>query len=186
MRRKDKRNKHKQVSLTVAGLTITKMLVLVFFGVIVYIGVIFCVDTDTNPIQLYQNLISDNIMRTVSINSIDNNITINIASICSLATVPEQPGCIVSQLGVYNYVPNNDTIRTPDEFVANGGVCRDLAVTYASIFERLDWKVYYDFTVPKHVFVRVVKEYNGGNNTIRCDLDGLTYKCNVYNADEVK
>lgn len=96
-----------------------------------------------------------------------------IAEECGLMTDDiEQAGCVLEKV-ITNYTPvQHAGMRSPTETIMEGGLCRDYAVTYAIIFEKLGWK--YNFvSVTYHVFLNIHKE------DVYCNIDQTELNCHL-------
>jgi hypothetical protein len=155
-------------SLQTAGLMI--------LGILAFTTSIYLHETNISPRQLVGNLMTEHVLRTASIIGETDNITISIAKFCNTFPVVEQAECVVRQTE-YNY-KEHDGLKTPDEFYKDGGVCRDIAIYYASIFKNMGWNIYYNLNTPEHVFIEITKNYD--NKNIRCTIDGIEYNCAEY------
>lgn len=158
------------------------MFILMLLGVAAFIGATYWVDTSNSPLVWMSNIVTENVYRTTAIAGLSDKIVLEATYFCGKMPVDQQPNCVIAQLSpFYNYTlrDGSDKIKRPDEFVAKGGVCRDLAVFYASVFKRMGWIVYYNFDVPNHVFVDVVNKVETGES-IRCVMDGLNATCQTY------
>jgi len=156
-------------------------LFLMFLGVAVFFGFMYFSDSHISPIEFVSNSMELSIYKSMAVSHLNDNITIEVSSLCREIPMDKQVECVVTQVSnFYNYSMHNISVRSPDDYVKYGGVCRDSSVLYDSIFRRLGWFVHYDFTVPNHVFLDITKY--SGNNTIKCVVDSLTYNCQNYNG----
>ncbi len=121
-----------------------------------------------------QNKVTNIKMNAVVDRGLDDEITLNITRVCGDAPIELQPECVMKYVDdLYNYTENNDTIRTPDEYVSLGGDCSDITVLYGSVFRKMGWSVDYVYPVPGHIraFVR---------NEMPCNIDNQTTDCWIY------
>lgn len=101
-----------------------------------------------------------------------------IARFCLPFEGEDAVSCVVKHIGFnpeYNY--NDSTrwkIRTAEESLKQGMVCRDFVVFAAAIFERMGFKTDYRF-LPGHVYLTVFKEI--GNGIVWCELNNGDYHC---------
>lgn len=154
--------------LIVIGLMSTGMLAFIFF--------MYFYDTNVNPGELLGNMMTTSIYKSKAISHLNDNITIEVSQLCNTVPTYQQADCVVSQITpYYKYNYSNHTIYSPDEFVQNGGVCRDIAIVYNTIFSRLGWYTYYEFNVPHHVYLIITKQED--NRSYRCLIDGEVYDC---------
>jgi hypothetical protein len=136
-------------------------------------------DTNINPIDLASNIFTTSIYKSKAISHLDDNISIEVSQLCSMVPSSMQARCVVEQvIPYYKYNYSDHILFGPDEFVQNGGVCRDIAITYHTIFSRLGWSTYYEFNVPHHVYLIIVKVDT--NMTYRCLIDGEIYHCEEW------
>ncbi len=109
-----------------------------------------------------------------SISSLDkkNAIIIEISDLCSNFNDSEKKLVCVNNFvrTFFNYVEHNDTeiIRTPNQLLNGGGVCRDYAVFYDAILKNMGFKTKYVYS-PHHVYLKVI----ANNNTYYFDQELL-------------
>ena len=152
---------------------------LMFMGVLVFFTFMYFVDTGMDPARFIGNMMNLANYKMVAITHLNDNVSIRISDFCNPLPLDKQPECVVYQvLPFYNYSMHNNTVYSPDEYVIKGGVCRDSSVLYHSIFTRMGWYVYYDFSIPHHVFLTITK--TGKDYTMRCVIDSLAYNCEKY------
>jgi hypothetical protein len=128
-----------------------------------------------NPLELYSQASARFFMKNAATNGLDDNVVLNISTDCSRVEVFNQPQCVEDKVAVfYRYVGNESgdhKLRSPDEFVAKGGVCRDIAVTYAAIFLKMNWTVEYNFPVSEHVTTLIKRPFDCPTNaTVDCSI----------------
>lgn len=156
---------------------------LMYLGIGAYIMAMYCIDVHVNPVRLWTNAVNDNVYRTVSIQGLSDNITIETVKFCAAMPIDLQAECVVGQIMPYYKYEDHKGVWSPDEFVKHGGVCRDFSTTAASIFKYMGWKTYYNFNVPHHVYIEVTKNYldeHGIESLMRCTIDGANYNCVKY------
>lgn len=151
---------------------------LMILGILAFTTSIYLHETNITPRTLVGNLMTEHVLRTASIVGETDNITLSIAKFCNTLPVVDQAECVVKQTE-YDYV-EHDGLRMPDNFSTDGGVCRDIAIYYASIFKNMGWNIYYNLNTPNHVFIEVTKQYE--EKDIRCTIDGIDYQCVEYDS----
>ena len=109
---------------------------------------------------------------------IDDNITKKVAEFCGPFNRTTQVICVISQIDYKVNKHNDSTTRTPDETYEKGGVCRDYALLYNSIFKRLGWETKYHFDMKDHVFIIITQE------EIYCTIDQKDFQCNDFLKNE--
>ena len=121
----------------------------------------------------------------------NDNFSITTADNCSgIADYENQVGCVVNDLGHYlKWDKHHELYRSPTELVQKGGVCRDVAVTYATIFDRLGWHHSFNFPMSDHVFLSISKNTLCDNPDLEncgiyCNVDWTTYSC--YRLGNIK
>ena len=88
--------------------------------------------------------------------------------------------CLVNQAySHYNYSRHNDSIRTPSEYIEQGGDCKDYAVVIGSIFKRDGWEIKIIRPIESHVSVIASKPCEVGNCTQYCYIEGKQIMCEV-------
>lgn len=103
-------------------------------------------------------------------------VVLNITEFCMPFTQPEaKVECVVSRVRSffhYNHsLVNVSGVRTPTQVKSNGGVCRDYAVMYDSIFTNLKFRTEFTFT-ENHVFNYIWWGYD-----LYCVIDQSRYDC---------
>ena len=115
--------------------------------------------------------------------NLDDPAVAMVASNCSNLSMDESQIICVSDImkniGVHSH---SSEILTPSDLVKNGGVCRDVAVMYAAVFEKLGWGYSFTFPLKEHIFTTVYIDINCSNDSmvdcaIYCNLDWSTYAC---------
>lgn len=158
---------------------ISTFIFLMLTGIAVFFGYMYFTDSTDSPVKFLSHLMMLSVYKTQAITHIDDNVSIRISDFCGRIPMDQQADCVVHQVApFYNYSMHNETVRSPDEYVEKGGVCRDSTVLYHSIFSRMGWYIQYDFSIPNHVFLIITRTAN--NVSMRCVVDGLTYNCEKY------
>jgi hypothetical protein len=133
------------------------------------------------PGEYFNNIVSTAQFNSYVYSNLNDNYTVSVANFCSDFQYEEQAQCVISQVSfVYNYTMHNYTSKTPTEFSQTGGVCRDVAVTYSTIFKRLGWTTEFIYPHPEHVYI-MVHNKDENNSTIDCEIDAEYYQCKRYN-----
>lgn len=151
-------------------------------GIIIFLLVLSVYDGNFNLKKYLSNTVTKAVYNTYAISGDDDNFTNDIVKFCGRFDYSVQPRCVINQVkDFYNYTDHLGVILTPDIFVKKGGVCRDIAVTYAIIFRKLGWEADYEFPTPNHVLVRINKYWYCGNSTcfVNCDIDGVFKTCEM-------
>lgn len=111
----------------------------------------------------------------------NDSVVVNITEFCNVDkySVEQQVACVVAQVrGFYNYTLENESqrpaLKTATETKETGGVCRDYAILYDSIFSNLGFKTDFVFT-DTHVFNTIWKPSDEG--TLYCTVDMTYFKC---------
>jgi len=163
-----------------------KTITLMCMGALIFLLVLSVYDTNFSIKKYVRNTFSISMYNIYARNGNEDNFSNEVVKFCAQFEYSAQPQCVVAQLvEKYNYTDHLGIIRTPDDFIKNGGVCRDISVTYAIIFKKLNFDVQYIFPTQNHVFVRVYKYWDCNNDSIcyiNCDIDGLNKKCS-YTGD---
>lgn len=156
---------------------VSKNILLMFLGVLVFMSFLYCIDSNTNPIILFRNLYATSVFKSEAFMHVDDNISVSISTLCEDEPIELQAQCVVRQVSTfYNYSMHYGSINTPDVYVLKGGVCRDSSILYHTIFKRLGWYTTYNFEVPDHVYITIVKNLDK-DSSVRCIVDGLGYDC---------
>lgn len=157
-------------------------LFLMVTGITIFFLFMYFADSNITPITFVGNMMSMASYKVVAISHLDDNVSVDISNFCSIIPLDSQVECVVYQvMPFYNYSMHIDArIYGPDEYVMKGGVCRDSTVLYHSILTRMGWDIYYDFTVPHHVFLIATKSVD--DYMMRCTIDGLSYDCKKYDT----
>lgn len=123
--------------------------------------------------EFTDGIIVDPMYKLASISYYKSNYTEEIAQFCSGFEGEAQVKCVVDNVDRnYEYVMRHDTrIKDPDAFVDEGGLCRDVAITYDIIFQKLGWSTDFDFDQPKHVYNWI------WNSDMTCEVNGRLYEC---------
>ena len=123
------------------------------------------------------SFVLDTRMKVYSAYDRNNSYVINVTEFCApFGEASEQAECVVEQTcSMYNATMRNDSvIRTPDELILEGGLCRDYAVFVDAIMNNLDWDT--DFIFSKnHVYNAMYKD-----NTY-CSINACYYHCDAFN-----
>jgi hypothetical protein len=106
----------------------------------------------------------------------DDPVVMNITEYCYPFKEPEDKvECVVSEVNSffnYSYKRANQTgIRTPSEVVELGGVCRDYAILYDSVFRNLKFKTDFIF-IGRHVYNSIWL-----TGELYCTVDQQQFNC---------
>lgn len=103
----------------------------------------------------------------------NDEFVMNVTKFCAPFSNQTFVECVVMQVAP-KYTFRNHTlpvVYSPTEFVTEGGVCRDIAVTYAAIFANAGWRTDFEFDIPQHVYNYMFKD------GVSCRIDAFDYYC---------
>lgn len=180
----------------------------------VYIGYMFMVELEINPVLTFIagvivlaiafglaysgyrvgiHLNNDN-LRATFVGYVNNNIddpaVAVIVNDCSKFPMNEsQVKCVSDFMNNISIREHSSEILTPSELLKGGGVCRDVSVMYAAIFEKLGWGYSFTFPLNEHVFTTVYTDVVCSDSmvdcSVYCNIDWHTYACyRIYNEKE--
>jgi hypothetical protein len=103
------------------------------------------------------------------------------ASACNDSEYEEQARCIIQELiPIMNYnlsgLRPGKYIKPWNEFISEGGVCKEFAAAYASTFRQSGWNVAFRYPLPNHVSITISKKIND-SISLFCDVDKNRLNC---------
>lgn len=104
---------------------------------------------------------------------------LNYVNICLNFTNENQVKCVIDELKTiikYNSSIVSKDIKSFNNFILEGGTCKEIAVTYASVFNQLNWSVAFIHPIPNHVIIIITKKISDGL-FIYCDIDMNIFNC---------
>ncbi len=109
----------------------------------------------------------------------NDSVVVDITNFCNFnMTSKEQVECVVSQVNsFFNYSKDERggyVVKSAEMIKESGGICRDYAVMYDSIFTNLGYDTNYAFT-NDHVF-NIIYDYSR-NDIIYCVVDQNLFDC---------
>lgn len=139
----------------------------------VWVGVI---DQNANFFKYLEHTTSSFTYDYYTNKHLNDTIVIQVLDLCGVMDGEDQVRCVVSQFNhLFEYLNHTETIRSPDELIENGGVCRDAVVFYSSIFKQLGYDIRYSYPFEFHVYISVDKQIN--DTWFYCDIDQNQYNC---------